>query len=198
MMDVKRAAQVIRDEVTMDQVLDLYGYKVRHGFMCCPFHGERQPSLKVYPGSGGWKCFGCGKGGSVIDFVMEQEGCNFRTAVLALDDSLHLGLMETRGNPNKENRRISLQRAIDNYVNALIRWADFQIWKIDREMEKNWWRYQALEDRRLKGELDTMTSADWMFLASFQHDEQYNQYRIERFERFMEEVKAWRRKTRRI
>ena len=66
------AAQVIRDSVTMDQILSLYGYRPKHGFICCPFHGEKAPSLKIYKDTGGWHCYGCERGGSVIDFVMEH------------------------------------------------------------------------------------------------------------------------------
>lgn len=43
------------------------GHPVRmrgaRGWMCCPMHGERTPSLVLYP-DGGWKCYGCGRGGS--------------------------------------------------------------------------------------------------------------------------------------
>ena len=71
-MNIKTAGQVIRDSVTMDTVLSLYGYRVKHGFMCCPFHGEKEPSLKVYQKTGGWHCFGCGRGGSVIDLYYNK------------------------------------------------------------------------------------------------------------------------------
>ena len=91
-MTLKGAAQEIRDTVTMDQILGLYGYTPRHGFIVCPFHGDKDASLKIYKGTGGWHCFGCGKGGSVIDFVMEHEGCDFRTAVEAIDHALGLRL----------------------------------------------------------------------------------------------------------
>ena len=40
-MNIKMAGQVIRDSVTMDTVLSLYGYRAKHGFMCCPFHCEK-------------------------------------------------------------------------------------------------------------------------------------------------------------
>jgi hypothetical protein len=46
----------------------------------CPFHDDRSPSFTVWP-DGHWKCFGCGKGGSVIDFVMEWRRCDFKTAL---------------------------------------------------------------------------------------------------------------------
>ncbi|MBF0263072.1 MAG: DUF927 domain-containing protein [Magnetococcales bacterium] len=55
---------------------------------CCPFHTESTPSFSVKPDSREWYCFGCGAGGSVIDFVMRQQGISFQEAVafLAGDD----------------------------------------------------------------------------------------------------------------
>ncbi|MFN6964960.1 MAG: DNA primase [Pyrinomonadaceae bacterium] len=48
---------------------------------CCPFHQEKTPSFSVNPSKGFYKCFGCGKGGTVFNFLMEMEGLNFPEAV---------------------------------------------------------------------------------------------------------------------
>ena len=48
---------------------------------CCPFHQEKTPSFSVSPAKGFYKCFGCGKGGSVYNFLMEMEGLNFPEAI---------------------------------------------------------------------------------------------------------------------
>ncbi len=48
---------------------------------CCPFHNEKTPSFVVSPSKGVYKCFGCGKGGNAITFVMEQESLSFPEAV---------------------------------------------------------------------------------------------------------------------
>ncbi len=48
---------------------------------CCPFHGEKTPSFVVSPSRGIYKCFGCGKGGNAISFVMEHEGYTFVEAL---------------------------------------------------------------------------------------------------------------------
>ncbi|MGH9802909.1 MAG: DNA primase, partial [Blastocatellia bacterium] len=48
---------------------------------CCPFHNEKTPSFSVNPTKGLFKCFGCGKGGDAITFVMEIEGAPFPEAV---------------------------------------------------------------------------------------------------------------------
>ncbi|MBV9241176.1 MAG: DNA primase [Acidobacteria bacterium] len=48
---------------------------------CCPFHQEKTPSFSVNPAKGFYKCFGCGKGGTAFNFVMDMEGLNFPEAV---------------------------------------------------------------------------------------------------------------------
>jgi hypothetical protein len=47
----------------------------------CPFHDDREPSLKVTPGKNLWHCFGCGAGGGPVDWVMKRRGVSFRHAV---------------------------------------------------------------------------------------------------------------------
>ncbi len=48
---------------------------------CCPFHQEKTPSFSVNPVKGFYKCFGCGKGGTAFNFLMEIEGLSFPEAV---------------------------------------------------------------------------------------------------------------------
>ena len=65
-------ARQIKEHLTARQVVELYGFHPdRGGYIQCPFHaGDNHGSLKVYDGDkSGWHCFGCGAGGSVIDFV---------------------------------------------------------------------------------------------------------------------------------
>src|SRR3954470_914545 len=48
---------------------------------CCPFHNEKTPSFSVTPAKGIYKCFGCGKAGDAIQFVMDMEGVNYIEAM---------------------------------------------------------------------------------------------------------------------
>jgi DNA primase len=53
----------------------------------CPFHGggqERTPSFKVEPDQKLYYCFGCSKGGSILDFVMEMEKISYPDAIKSL------------------------------------------------------------------------------------------------------------------
>ena len=83
----------IKRLVPMTQAAPFYGVEVgAGGYARCPFHGEKTGSLKVYPGDRGWHCYGCHKGGSVIDFVMELLGLSFSDAQKRLDADFRLGL----------------------------------------------------------------------------------------------------------
>ncbi|MCD8185343.1 MAG: DNA primase [Rikenellaceae bacterium] len=48
---------------------------------CCPFHNEKTPSFVVSPTKGLFKCFGCGKGGNAVTFIMEHEGISYPEAL---------------------------------------------------------------------------------------------------------------------
>ena len=48
---------------------------------CCPFHNEKTPSFKVSPAKGIFRCFGCGKSGNAVTFVMEHEGMTYPEAL---------------------------------------------------------------------------------------------------------------------
>ena len=57
---------------------------------CCPFHQEKTPSFNVNPERGGYKCFGCGAGGTAITFLMEHDRMEFVEAVEALAAIAHV------------------------------------------------------------------------------------------------------------
>lgn len=66
----------------MRDVLAHYGIAVdRAGFAVCPFHHDRHPSMKIYPGDRGYFCFTCHEGGDALRFIRRMEGCSFPEAV---------------------------------------------------------------------------------------------------------------------
>jgi DNA primase len=64
---------------------------------CCPFHREKTPSFYVSPAKQIFKCFGCGKGGSVFQFVMARENVTFPEAVRLLADRANIEIEEPQG-----------------------------------------------------------------------------------------------------
>lgn len=98
-------AELIKQSISMLDVCHQYGIQVnRAGFACCPIHGEKSPSMKVYPGNKGWHCFGCHQGGDVISFVRQYFGLDFLSAVRKLNDdfNLHLPIDER---PDRETEK---------------------------------------------------------------------------------------------
>ena len=84
-------------------------------FGLCPFHNEKTPSFSVAPDKQIYHCFGCKKGGGVINFIMEIEGLSFPEAVEFLAKRANIPLPaedEARSNADRLRRRVlELNRA---------------------------------------------------------------------------------------
>ncbi len=76
----------------------------------CPFHTEKTPSFSVHRDKQIYKCFGCGKGGGVINFVMEMEHLSYPDAIRRLAKRVGMEVPETEGN---EEGRKKLRRALE-------------------------------------------------------------------------------------
>jgi DNA primase len=77
----------------------------------CPFHNEKTPSFNVSVNKGIYKCFGCGKGGDSVQFVMDHEKYSYSEALKYLAVKYHIEIEETPMDPGQlaaENRRESL------------------------------------------------------------------------------------------
>ena len=72
----------------------------RNFFGLCPFHGEKTPSFSVNTEKQIYKCFGCGEGGSSIDFIMQKHNYDFVEALTYLADKYSIDL-EISGSNNK-------------------------------------------------------------------------------------------------
>ncbi|MGM0552171.1 MAG: DNA primase, partial [Bacteroidota bacterium] len=60
----------------------------------CPFHNEKTPSFTVSPSKGIYKCFGCGKGGNAVNFIMEHEHLSYPEALKYLAKKYHIEVEE--------------------------------------------------------------------------------------------------------
>lgn len=60
----------------------------------CPFHNEKTPSFTVSPAKGIFKCFGCGKGGNSVNFIMEHESLSYPEALKWLAKKYHIDVQE--------------------------------------------------------------------------------------------------------
>ena len=84
----------------------------------CPFHDEKTPSFTVSPAKGIYKCFGCGKGGFSVNFMMEHEQMDFPSALRYLAKKYNIVVEEKKLTPEeleRSNKRESLL-VVTNYA----------------------------------------------------------------------------------
>ena len=94
----------------MEDVLQQYGFPTaRNGRIPCPLHNGKDNNFSYKDHY--FKCFVCGRGGSVIDFVMELFGLTFPQACLRLNTDFHLGLDEEEDPEEARRRREAARRA---------------------------------------------------------------------------------------
>ena len=86
-LDTAQIVDVIGDFVTLKK-------RGANYIACCPFHNEKTPSFSVSPSKGIYKCFGCGKSGTAVGFVMEHESLSYAEALRYLARKYHIEVVE--------------------------------------------------------------------------------------------------------
>ena len=97
-LDTAEIADVVGDFVTLKRRgTSLIGL--------CPFHNEKTPSFNVSQAKGIYKCFGCGKGGSSVNFIMEHEHLSYADALRWLANKYNIQIREKEENPEDIRER---------------------------------------------------------------------------------------------
>lgn len=93
----QQTVDIILDNARIDDVISDFVSLKRRGanfVACCPFHNEKTPSFYVSPAKGIYKCFGCGKAGTAVGFVMEHEHCSYTDALRYLASKYNIEIEE--------------------------------------------------------------------------------------------------------
>jgi DNA primase len=125
--DLRRQADIVRviqDYVSLKK-------KGANWMACCPFHQEKSPSFSVSPAKDIYYCFGCGKGGSVFNFIMEMERVSFPEAVKIVAEKSNVPLPAMVDDKRFETRR----READEVI-------ELNSWALE------WWEAQLEDDGR--------------------------------------------------
>lgn len=132
--------EAVKRQVTATDVAVRYGFTPsRGGFITCPFHTERTPSLKLYPEARGWYCFGCHTGGSVIDFVMRLFDLPPLEAVKRMNEDFALGLPIGRTNVVNADKEAENQRKrLFDLHNRFDKWQEDTIRMVNRAYLLGW------------------------------------------------------------
>ncbi len=86
-LDAAQIVDVVGDFVTLKK-------RGANHIACCPFHNEKTPSFSVSASKGIYKCFGCGKSGTAVGFVMEHENMSYTEALKYLAKKYNIEVVE--------------------------------------------------------------------------------------------------------
>ncbi|MDR0566396.1 MAG: DNA primase [Prevotellaceae bacterium] len=118
-MDAARVEEVIGDYITLKKRGASYT-------ACCPFHNEKTPSFSVSPARGIFKCFGCGKAGNAVTFVMAHENLTYWDALKVVAKKYGIDVKERdlspeeiRHNNDRESMMITAAYAQDYFTKIL-------------------------------------------------------------------------------
>jgi DNA primase len=99
--------QEIKRSLSFETVLNHYNLHAdRHNLLKCPFHQDKEPSLKIYPETGTFNCFGCGATGDVIEFIQRYDKRGKHEAILKAQGFLEISQLEEPG-PKQKSRQES-------------------------------------------------------------------------------------------
>ena len=132
MIEQKYIDEVL-DKVDLTEVAEDYGITLKlkghRAWACCPFHNEDTASFCIDTVKNLWYCYGCGKGGNVINFVMEKDGLTFPLAVKKLlkeklghdltDEEMKSTPEEEEKHKRRESMRIINDRLATFFVEQL-------------------------------------------------------------------------------
>ena len=144
-LDAARIDEVVGDFVTLRR-------RGANLVACCPFHNEKTPSFYVSPSKGIFKCFGCGKAGSAVGFVMEHEHYTYVEALKYLANKYHIEVQEKEetvediaARQRTESLMLVSEFAQKFFVDSL--------WNTDegRNVGLNYLHSRGLDDETIKG-----------------------------------------------
>ena len=150
----RKTIELIMDTAKVEEVVgDFVALRKRGVNMIglCPFHNEKTPSFTVSPSKNLWKCFGCGKGGKPVHFIMEHEQLSYYDALRWLAKRYHIEIKErelTDEEKREESIRESLfvinQYALQHFTETLLNTDE------GRAIGLNYFRHRGLRDETIK------------------------------------------------
>jgi len=126
-MITRKSIDEVLERARIDEVVQDFVNLRRRGsnlIGLCPFHHEKTPSFNVSPSRNIFKCFGCGKGGDSVRFVMEHEAYDFPEAIRYLAAKYNIPLEETKPDAETlqaEKERETLYKVLEFAGNFYIR-----------------------------------------------------------------------------
>jgi DNA primase len=133
----------------------------------CPFHGEKTPSFSVSPSKQFYHCFGCGKNGNVISFLIDHNGMTFIEAVKDLAQSFGMVVPEDERSPQERERDAQAKTRQTTLTEVLLKASDaYRAQLKDSERGKQYFRQRGVSGEIAKQYALGYSPEGWRSLAS--------------------------------
>jgi DNA primase len=137
-MAISRATtEKVKERADIEEVVSDYVPLKKKGqnlWACCPFHNEKSPSFSVSPAKQIYKCFGCGKAGDPIQFVMDIEGVGFNEAIRHLAQKYGIEVEEDHASSPEDIQAFNERESLYIVLNFA---KDFFVKNLDSEEGKS-------------------------------------------------------------
>jgi len=135
----------------------------------CPFHSEKTPSFMVSPERQLWRCFGCNRGGSIFDFIMEIEGVEFGDALRTL--AQRAGVELKKIDPKIKTERTKLYEICSLANSFFIK--QFEASKVGKSMQE-YLKGRGLKQKIIKDWQIGYAPNEWQALLDFLNSRGYS------------------------
>lgn len=145
-------AEIIIEKVSMKELLNKYVIFEQRKKYLCPFHNDKHPSAGI-DRNGWFHCFACGINYNVIEFVKNYEKCDFKTAIVKIDNMFGLGLeIKLTDKQIIELENMKRKREKENYHKKIMKKFEKNVQK-EILFELKFWEYIQKICHPTKGEI---------------------------------------------
>ncbi len=125
--------QRVRDAARIEEVVGDFVRLRRRGsnlIGLCPFHNEKSPSFSVSPAKGIYKCFGCGKAGDSLRFLMDIDQLSYPDAIRKLAGKYGIEIEEREQSP-EEQEQAQIKETLFQVNEVVAQWFQEQMWETE-------------------------------------------------------------------
>lgn len=143
-LDAVRIEEVVGDYVTLKK-------RGANMFGLCPFHNEKTPSFTVSPAKGIYKCFGCGRAGNAVSFIMEHEHYTYPEALRYLAKKYGIDIVEEESDEEYELKKSEEEQSYFIHDFAT-KWFVQQLWESQKgqTIGLSYFRERGFSDATIK------------------------------------------------
>lgn len=140
----------LRERVTLSDIVGKRVRLIRAGRefkACCPFHKEKTPSFTINDQKGFYHCFGCGKNGDALAFLIEHDNMAFMDAVEHL---AALGGLQVPQSTPEERERFEKRKSLYDLMDAATKWYEDRLRDPQNRAALDYLRERGLDEKALR------------------------------------------------